>query len=326
MPEILNRASRVSRENGNLYPYLFPLLHGDGVWIPRSSRRMTNTEFLDRLHIFSLIRKIHFSFTSAPLTAFFREIIAITIYMPYNNSLHFHRGGGMENPIKITYSFKFSDGANRIFNILLDRQTLAFISEKKSDAPFWAKLNHNKCSNCSLDEHSNKDCPIALNLADITEEFKDFFAYENVSVTVTTEDRTYSKDTTIQQGLSALIGIIMTTSGCPVMERLKPMVRFHLPFASLTETIFRMVSMYLMAQYFLNQEGRAADWKLTGLENIYAEVGQVNRDFAQRLADAAKKDANVNALVNLDCFATMVPLAAEETLNEIKSYFSAHLK
>ncbi len=52
----------------------------------------------------------------------------------------------------------------------------------------------------------------------------------------------------------------------------------------------------------------------------------MNRDFAQRLADAAKKDANVNALVNLDCFATMVPLAAEETLNEIKSYFSAHLK
>jgi len=232
----------------------------------------------------------------------------------------------MENPIKITYSFKFPEGANKIFNILLDRQTLAFISEKKSDAPLWTKLNHNKCANCSLDENSNKHCPVALNLADIAEEFKDFFAYENVSVTVTTEDRTYSKDTTIQQGLSALIGIIMTTSGCPVMERLKPMVRFHLPFASLTETIFRMVSMYLMAQYFLNQDGKTADWKLTGLENIYAEVGQVNRDFAQRLADAAKKDATVNALVNLDCFATMVPLAAEETLNEIKSYFSAHLK
>ncbi|KAF0143389.1 MAG: hypothetical protein FD156_2650 [Nitrospirae bacterium] len=232
----------------------------------------------------------------------------------------------MENPIQITYSFKFSEGASKIFDILLDRQTLAFSSAIKSDPPAWARLNHNKCSNCSLDEGSNRYCPVALNLADIVNEFKDFFAYENVSVTVTTEDRTYSKDTTIQQGLSALIGIIMTTSGCPVMECLKPMVRFHLPFASLTETIFRMVSMHLLAQYFLNQEGRAADWKLTGLENIYAEVGQVNRDFAQRLADAAKKDANVNALVNLDCFATMVPLAAEETLNEIKSYFSAHLK
>lgn len=232
----------------------------------------------------------------------------------------------MENPIKIVYSFKFENGANKIFNILLDRQTLSFISENRSDSPLWTKLNHNKCANCLLNEGSNKYCPVALNLADIAEEFKDFFAYENVGVTVTTEDRTYLKETTIQQGLSSLIGIIMTTSGCPVMEHLKPMVRFHLPFATLTETIFRMVSMYFMAQYFLNQDGRTADWKLDGLEKIYAEVGQVNRDFAQRLADAAKKDANVNALVSLDCFATMVPLAAEETLNEIKLYFSAYLK
>ena len=232
----------------------------------------------------------------------------------------------MENLIKIVYSFRFENGVNKIFNLLLDRQTLGFISEKRSDPPLWTKLNHNKCANCLLDEGSNKYCPVALNLADIAEEFKDFFAYENVSVTVATEDRTYLKDTTIQQGLSSLIGIVMTTSGCPVMEHLKPMVRFHLPFATLTETIFRMVSMYLVAQYFLNRDGGTADWKLDGLEKIYAEVGQVNRDFAQRLADAAKKDANVNALVNLDCFATMVPLAAEETLNMIKLYFSAYLK
>jgi len=232
----------------------------------------------------------------------------------------------MDDTIKITYSFGFENSANKIFAILLDRQTLSFISDKRSDPPLWTQLNHNKCANCSLSEGSNKYCPIALNLADIAEEFKDFFAYENVSVAVTTEDRVYSKDTTIQQGLSSLIGIVMTTSGCPVMEYLKPMVRFHLPFATLTETIFRMVSMYLMLQYFLHQDGKVADWKLDGLEKIYSEVGRVNRDFAQRLADAAKKDANVNALVNLDCFAAMIPLAAEKTLNELKLYFSAYLE
>jgi hypothetical protein len=103
------------------------------------------------------------------------------------------------------------------------------------------------------------------------------------------------------------------------------MVRFHLPFATLEETIFRMVSMYLVAQYFQKENGRPAEWSLDGLTKVYAEVGVVNRDFAQRLRDAAKKDANVNALVNLDCFATMVPLAAEETLSGIKPYFSAYL-
>jgi hypothetical protein len=30
--------------------------------------------------------------------------------------------------------------------------------------------------------------------------------------------------------------------------------------------------------------------------------------------------------VNLDCFATMVPLAADETLREIRPYFAAYLE
>ncbi|HEY6012231.1 MAG TPA: hypothetical protein VIX18_12265, partial [Nitrospirota bacterium] len=59
---------------------------------------------------------------------------------------------------------------------------------------------------------------------------------------------------------------------------------------------------------------------------VYAEVGIVNRDFANRLRDAAKKDANINALVNLDCFAAMVPLLADDTLKGLKPYFSAYLK
>jgi hypothetical protein len=118
----------------------------------------------------------------------------------------------------------------------------------------------------------------------------------------------------------------MTTTGCPVMGQLRPMVRFHLPFASLTETIFRMASMYLMAQFLRAREGKSAEWNLDGLTQVYVEVGKVNHDFAQRLRVAAKKDANVNALVNLDCFATLVPLAADDTLREIRPYFSDYLK
>ena len=69
------------------------------------------------------------------------------------------------------------------------------------------------------------------------------------------------------------------------MERLKPMGRFHLPFATLEETIFRMVSMHLVAQYFQKQSGRTVEWNLDGLAKVYAEVGVVNRDFAQRLRE-----------------------------------------
>ena len=62
------------------------------------------------------------------------------------------------------------------------------------------------------------------------------------------------------------------------------------------------------------------------LAKLYAEVAVVNRDFVRRLRDALMEDANINALVGLDCFATMVPLIAEDALNEIRQYFSAFLE
>lgn len=231
----------------------------------------------------------------------------------------------MPEPFIIEYRYTFLSGAVKKFTMALDRETLSLRLDRRPNAPPWALLNHTKCEICPFDEKDHPCCPVALNFADIVEQFKDMVSYENVDVVVVTEDRTYSKATTIQLGLSPLIGIIMAASGCPITDHLRPMVRFHLPFASLEETVFRMASMYLTAQYFQKQDGRSPAWTLDGLAKIYAQVGIVNRDFALRLRDAAKKDANVNALVNLDCFAQMVPLAAEDVLREIKPYFSAYL-
>jgi hypothetical protein len=109
------------------------------------------------------------------------------------------------------------------------------------------------------------------------------------------------------------------------MERLKPMVRFHLPFASLEETIFRTTSMYLVAQYLRRKAGLSADFSLDGLQAIYTDVAAVNTCFAKRLLEAARKDANINALVNLHCFAEMVPRSVDDMLDEIAHDFSALL-
>ena len=231
----------------------------------------------------------------------------------------------MADPIRIDYSYRFKTGSQVQFNLRLDRDTLGLMLEKKRDPPVWTVLDHQRCENCPLDPARNVSCPVALNFADIAEPFKDMLSHETVGVTVTTDERTYAKDTTIQQGLSPLIGIIMTTSGCPIMEHLKPMVRFHLPFATLEETIFRMVSMHLLAQYYQARDGKQGEWNLDRLVKVYGQVSIVNRDFANRLRDAAKKDANINALVNLDCIAAMMPFAAEETLKNLKPYFSAYL-
>ncbi len=65
------------------------------------------------------------------------------------------------------------------------------------------------------------------------------------------------------------MGIYMVTSGCPVMGKLKPMVKFHLPFASGEETSYRMVTMYLLAQFFKYKNGKEPDWDLKNLVKIY---------------------------------------------------------
>jgi hypothetical protein len=239
--------------------------------------------------------------------------------------LYLEKEGAMEDPIRIEYSYQFKTGAPVTFNLRLNRETLGLMLDRDPEPPVWALLNHKRCENCPLDPARHVYCPVAKNFSQIAEPFKDLLSHEMVTVTVRTDERTFTKETMIQHGLSPLVGIIMTTAGCPIMEHLKPMVRFHLPFASLDETIFRMASMYLMVQYYRHQDGKPSEWNLDGLMKAYAEVSVVNRDFANRLRDAAKKDANINALVNLECFAAMMPFAAEETLKNLKPYFGAYL-
>jgi hypothetical protein len=232
----------------------------------------------------------------------------------------------MADPFKIVYTFRFEDDTKVQFNLLLDHATLALSLQQEQALPDWALLKTHKCRICLLDERKNRYCPVAACFSGVVERFKNHVSHDRVIVHCVVEERTYSKQTTLQMGVSPLLGIIMTTSGCPVMEQLKPMVRFHLPFASLEETIFRMVSMHLVSQYLRKQAGKPAEWSLDGLSRIYGQVGQINDDFAERLATAGRSDVNVNALVNLDAFAKMVPLAADNMLKKITPYFSALLK
>ncbi len=231
----------------------------------------------------------------------------------------------MDETLEITYRYTFQDQKQIDFPMVLKKDSLSLLNTPSGEPPFWAGLEFNRCSVCSLDPSAVKHCPIAVNLAPVAEAFKDFYSYESVHVVATTSERSYAKSATIQEGLSAMLGIIMVASGCPVMERLKPMVRFHLPFAAMEETTYRMLSMYLMAQLYNYRRREHADWDLHGLDSVYKDVGAVNMSFAERLRAAAEKDANVNAMVNLDCLAKVVPFMVEDLLEEMEGYFAALL-
>lgn len=231
----------------------------------------------------------------------------------------------MGNTIDFTYRFNFADGESVSFTVALDPASLTAIAHPTEELPDWALLTQNRCDSCTLDPVQNRYCPVARNLAGIVSEFKDCFSYQDVHVTVVTAERKYAQATTLQQGLSALIGLVMATSGCPVLDYLKPMARFHLPFASVEETEYRMVSMYLVAQYYLHAEGKPADLDLAGLKEICSNVSKLNAAFAIRFREAAKNDANINALVNLDCFAKSIPYTVRDRLKEYRCFFAPYL-
>lgn len=111
------------------------------------------------------------------------------------------------------------------------------------------------------------------------------------------------------------------------MDKLRPMVRTHLPFATVEETMYRVLSMYLLAQYFVAKRKKEPDWELKKLVNIYSDIAIVNKHFRERLSAIKLNDATVNALVNLNCFADFTAFAIEENhLDEIELLFQAYFE
>ena len=142
---------------------------------------------------------------------------------------------------------------------------------------------------------------------------RDSISCEDVDVLISTEARTYMKRTSVQAGVSSLVGLYMATAGCPIMQRLRPMVYCHLPFATLEETVYRVLAMYMLAQHFVYREGGEPDWELKGLVKVYDDVRLVNEHFARRLMCAAREDASLNALVQLDVLADFTGFADDNS-------------
>jgi hypothetical protein len=223
-------------------------------------------------------------------------------------------------PIKITYHFNFEDNSQKKIEITLNRQTL-MAEDKPRKAKKWTNLDFYQCENCQLKKETSPQCPIALNLDHIIEKFNKRKSYEMVLVRVETEDRTYEKKVALQQGLGSLIGIIMVTSGCPTMEILQPMVRFHLPFATVEETIFRAASFYMLGQYFRHHRNKKADLDLDGLLKGYQNIQKVNIGITDRLRSSSDIDAGTNAIVLLDIFAKTLPTSILDGLLDIEYIF-----
>lgn len=213
--------------------------------------------------------------------------------------------------MELRYTLRPDAGTPKTHTVVIDDQTYAG-AEPEGPAPDWTRLGHQQCADCPLNEKDSPRCPVAVRIAPLVEKFKDSVSYEEAEVTVESSGRSYSKRVPMQIGVSGLFGLVMATSGCPILDKLRPMVFTHLPFPSLQETMYRSMSMYLLAQYFIEKKGGTPDRTLDGLADIFARIGKVNQSIAERLRPLVPRDATVNAVINLDCFATFTKSAIDK--------------
>jgi hypothetical protein len=226
----------------------------------------------------------------------------------------------------IHYGFTFEDNSEERFHLQMDSQCCELVDNLPGTLPSWTQLTFQQCPHCPLQPEIHPHCPLAANLAGIITKFSRFLPYEKTYLTVVTEERQISEETTIQAAVGSLMGIVSATSGCPYMAYFKPMARFHLPLASTEETIFRSVSMYLMAQYFLHKEGHEVDFSLQGLTRIYENAHTVNTTMAERFLAASKNDSSIDAVVQLDIYAMTFLGILDEPLEELRPLFNAFFR
>lgn len=227
---------------------------------------------------------------------------------------------------QIQYRITLPDGKVEVFDLNFDSQTIDLLNNIPEKLPAWTKLEFEQCSHCPLKPDDSPHCPLAANLVNIINHFDGLMSYQNLQLDVVTTNRTISKKTTAQEALSAMMGLVIPATGCPHTAYFKPMARFHLPLAGADETIYRATSMYLLAQYFLKKQGKVPDLDFKGLKKIYQNMQILNASIAERLRAASKTDSSVNALVLLDMFTMVLPIAIEESLEEIGYLFKPYLQ
>ncbi len=227
-----------------------------------------------------------------------------------------------KNQLVYEYIFECGDGFKKEFIVKIDSRSLLLENQPKEDLTDWAKLENFKCPHCPLNEREHEYCPVAVNLNRVIKFFEDVPSYKKVKITVKAPERDYVKNADVQTGISSLLGLIMASSGCPIVGELKSLVKFHLPFATIEETEIKIFSMYLLAQYFKMKRGEKPDWEMKKLNEIYNDIMILNKNVAEKIAEVENKDASINAVVVLNNFADSVTFGLDmDALEHLEELF-----
>ncbi len=217
---------------------------------------------------------------------------------------------------EIRYRFELRDGTTHEFVVDIDRAPV----DLPLDAARWTALERNQCSNCPLDRSQTNHCPTAVDLEKIVVDLRDLVSHDDVKIAVETPARTIYKTTDIQSGLGSLLGLVMATSACPILSKMRGMAELHLPFQSLEETLFRFLGAYCVGQALGRQKGLEPDWEFNALRDFLDDLMTVNKALKQRLKAASPNDATINAISDLATGALNVQMTLDDSYESLIRY------
>ncbi|MEW6670069.1 MAG: hypothetical protein AB1427_00115 [Thermodesulfobacteriota bacterium] len=223
---------------------------------------------------------------------------------------------------RITYEFSFGNGNRKVFHVDLNPDTLILVATELSEKPAWTKLDFRQCPCCPLHKDNHPYCPIALNIARVIDSFANTISHETCRVRCDTQERTYLKNTSLMEGLSSLLGLIMAVSSCPIMQVFRPMARFHLPFSTIEETTVRAVSLYLLRQYFLFKNKQDVDLDLKKLRKHYETIQILNAGLLERIRGLHQTDSDRNAICIFHSLSQLLSTEIDTDLNSLKYLFA----
>lgn len=222
----------------------------------------------------------------------------------------------MNNDV-VHYRFEFADGRKVALQISADEPQLA-------ERPAWTELGFAQCRNCPLNTGAVSHCPYALRLVEPLRLLGGDDSFAEVTVKVLHHGRGVVVKTTLQRALGSLMGLLGGLSGCPHTAPLKPMAFFHLPLASLEETLFRAAGSVLLGQYLRARKGLPAEHSLELLIDTMHALREVNRGLAERLRGAASHDAPSNALVLLAVQAAEMEYSLDTFDSALAPFFASY--
>ncbi len=224
----------------------------------------------------------------------------------------------------LSYFISLPDGETLQYHFTFDGERYVLERESPTPPP-WTELHFQQCPHCPYKGGKGPAyCPAAQQLSLVVDDVDHLVSYETVSLKVVNSQRTISQETSVQEAVGSLLGLIFASCGCPHTEFLLPMARFHLPLASAEETLWRACGSFLLAQFFRQESGETPEM-LDDVLRRYENLEAINTALAKRLKSQVNTDSCLNAIILLDNYAKHFPRYLEKSIHRLKPLYIAYL-